>query len=481
MQAQLARLTQHVPKVAGALGGAMRTASVRVFRSQIGPTALMGRGVARQPMAPVPQPNMMPAIVAPALLPSSAAPARTLHLSAAPQKYDSQAVTFVSPYYQIPPTNPNTIKWDSLGFDLIPTNAIVSMERNGEGQWGDMQTEPYAFEVVHPATDMYARRLFEGMKAARDEKGNIFIIRPEEHYERLVLSAENLGATAPTYDQFKAALTAAVKANHEYVPPHAKGALYLRIDFGVASPSLGNFPCPGESWRLRIITTPVGKYYKTEGHASLHAVNTQRVVDTADALTHLGIPRPPGSGKLLANYGPGIPTSTAAKKQGSADVLYTASHPTDRSDQTVYVGETSSSNMLALFTDAEGRAHVIRPKANGNLNSVTARGIMEIATELGATVHEIPLALDVLKGDQTALAALATQLGVKDISLDAIHLTGTAAGGKTSVDTVIINQKPYQFTYKEGNVLAHACGVYEDVRAGGPNQYPEKAHWFCLV
>ena len=159
--------------------------------------------------------------------------------------------TRVNEMLPIQPVDPATIDWNNLGFNLVATKSIVSMVCDGDGHWGDVQTDPYGMESVHPGTDLYARRLFEGMKAGEDEAGNLFIIRPDLHYDRLVASAKKLGAPAPTFAQFSAALIEAVKSNAAYVPPHGKGSLYLRIDLGVCSPSLGNFPNPGEKWRMR--------------------------------------------------------------------------------------------------------------------------------------------------------------------------------------------------------------------------------------
>lgn len=71
---------------------------------------------------------------------------------------------------------------------------------------------------------------------------------------------------APPEDMFISAVTEAVKANRQYVPPHGKGSLYLRPLLLGTGPILGLGPAPG--FTFLVYAAAVGAYFKVAFHAS---------------------------------------------------------------------------------------------------------------------------------------------------------------------------------------------------------------------
>ena len=59
------------------------------------------------------------------------------------------------------------------------------------GQWDDAQILPYGPIPMSPATSAlhYGQAIFEGMKAYKNDKGEVALFRPKENFKRLNKSA----------------------------------------------------------------------------------------------------------------------------------------------------------------------------------------------------------------------------------------------------------------------------------------------------
>ena len=80
-----------------------------------------------------------------------------------------------------------------LGFGKIFTDYMLTM-RYKNGAWQEMQIEPYGPVEFDLATTVfhYAQGIFEGLKAFRNDKGEIRVFRPEENFKRMNRSAERM-------------------------------------------------------------------------------------------------------------------------------------------------------------------------------------------------------------------------------------------------------------------------------------------------
>lgn len=78
-----------------------------------------------------------------------------------------------------------------LGFGKIFTDYMFTMKyKVGQG-WYDAQIEPHRPIAFDLATTVfhYAQGIFEGLKAFKNEKGEIRVFRPEENFKRMNRSA----------------------------------------------------------------------------------------------------------------------------------------------------------------------------------------------------------------------------------------------------------------------------------------------------
>ena len=270
------------------------------------------------------------------------------------------------------------IDWANLGFGYIQTDyRYVSNYKNGA--WDDGVLTEDANVVINECAGVlqYAQTVFEGLKAYTTSDGRIVTFRPDLNAERLEQSASRLEMPVFPNDRFVEAVKKVVKANEAYVPPFGSGAtLYIRPYMFGSNPVIG--VKPADEYQFRILTTPVGPYFKG-GAKPL----TIRVSDFDRAAPH-------GTGHIKAglNYAMSLHAIVDAHKQGYDENMYL-----DAATRTK-VEETGGANFLFVTKDGK----VVTPKSNSILPSITRRSLIYVAKEyLGLEAEEREIYLDELK------------------------------------------------------------------------------------
>lgn len=154
------------------------------------------------------------------------------------------------------------IDWANLGFGYIQTDKrFVSNFK--DGKWDEGELTEDANVVINECAGVlqYAQTVFEGMKAYTTEDGRIVTFRPDLNAERFANSARRLEMPVYPEDKFVEAIVKTINANKEYVPPYGSGAtLYVRPYMFGSSAVIG--VKPADEYQFRILTTPVGPYFK---------------------------------------------------------------------------------------------------------------------------------------------------------------------------------------------------------------------------
>ena len=270
------------------------------------------------------------------------------------------------------------IDWANLGFGYIQTDyRYVSNYKNGA--WDDGVLTEDANVVINECAGVlqYAQTVFEGLKAYTTSDGRIVTFRPDLNAERLEQSASRLEMPVFPKDRFVEAVKKVVKANEAYVPPFGSGAtLYIRPYMFGSNPVIG--VKPADEYQFRILTTPVGPYFKG-GAKPL----TIRVSDFDRAAPH-------GTGHIKAglNYAMSLHAIVDAHKQGYDENMYLDAATSTK------VEETGGANFLFVTMDGK----VVPPKGNSILPSITRRSLIYVAKEyLGLEAEEREIYLDELK------------------------------------------------------------------------------------
>ncbi len=268
------------------------------------------------------------------------------------------------------------IDWGNLGFGYVETaKSYVSHFANGEWDEGGL-TDNHSITISECAGVLqYAQTVFEGLKAYTTEDGRIVTFRPDLNAERLANSAERLEIPVFPKARFVEAVKEVVKANASYVPPFGSGAtLYIRPFIFGSSAVIG--VKPAEEYEFRILTTPVGPYFKG-GVRPL----TLKIADFDRAA-----PRGTGHIKAGLNYAMSLHAIVQAHRQGYDENLYPDSATRTK------VEETGGANII--FIKGNKFVTVASPSI---LPSITRRSLETVAEQyLGMEVEEREIPLEEL-------------------------------------------------------------------------------------
>ena len=154
------------------------------------------------------------------------------------------------------------IDWANLGFGYVQTDKrFVANYKDGAWDEGTLTEDPNVVLNECAGVLQYAQTVFEGMKAYRTEDGRVVCFRPDLNASRMADSAKRLEMPPFPEDRFVQAIVDTVKANIDYVPPYGSGAtLYIRPYMFGSNPVIG--VKPADEYQFRILTTPVGPYFK---------------------------------------------------------------------------------------------------------------------------------------------------------------------------------------------------------------------------
>ena len=280
------------------------------------------------------------------------------------------------------------IDWGSLGFGYVQTDkSYVSNFK--DGKWDDgVLTPDHTITMSECACVLhYSQSCFEGLKAYTTEDGHIVTFRPDLNAERMMDTCKRLEMAVFPKERFIQAVVDVVKANTAWVPPYGSGAtLYIR-PFMFGSNSVIGVK-PADEYKFRILTTPVGPYFK--GGAKPIYI---RVSDFDRAAPH-------GTGHIKAglNYAMSLHAIVDAHQKGFDENMYL--DPATRTK----VEETGGANMIFI----QGNKF-ITPKSNSILPSVTRRSLEVVAKDyLGMEVEEREVYLDELSSfDECGLCGTA--------------------------------------------------------------------------
>jgi branched-chain amino acid aminotransferase len=219
------------------------------------------------------------------------------------------------------------VDWDSFGFGLNARTHYMWLDRvsvdSGKEKEAALAYSSKDCQCLVPLGNLqlsptatvlnYGQALFEGLKACRRADGSIAIFRPSKNAQRMASGAVRFLMPAVPEQVFVRAVEAVVRvvrANAQWVPPHGKGALYLRPLLMGTGEGLG--VNPSTETTFCIYASPVGNYFK----GGLHAIRLKAVKGFSRAAVG-------GSGAIKAsgNYAPAFRVQRQVRQQGFDEVL----------------------------------------------------------------------------------------------------------------------------------------------------------------
>lgn len=322
---------------------------------------------------------------------------------------------------------------EALGFGQYLGPYLVSSEHRGSG-WSAPQL--YARDDAKLAIAsgglQYGLSVFEGLKAYRAPGGGIHLFRPREHLRRLQASAERLHLPPVDEALFLESCALAVRVHEALLPPHGRGALYLRPTIHADEEALGLKRAARH--RYTVTVTP----------CSDPPLKSLRMWAEAELIR--AAPGGLGAAKTGANYAAGLSGLLQARERGYDDVIWldAATHR--------WLGEAGTMN---LFVQIGGQLRT--PPLDGTiLAGITRDALLQLAREAGIEAVEQAISLEELRAAQDA-GALGCAFGCGTASrIVQIGAIGSAGGEIAVPDNGLPRQLATRLkAVQEGTVPEH--------------------------
>ncbi len=257
------------------------------------------------------------------------------------------------------------VDFSNIQFGKVYSDHMFTAEyRNGE--WNNLRIEPYEAMRISPASPAlhYGISIFEGLKAFKDEKGQVNVFRPDKNFERLNISANRMCMPQLPEQIFFEGLNELLKLDNKWVPDVPGTALYIRPFLFSNDDYIGIRP--SQNFKFMIITCPVGAYYAKPVKVKIEDHYVRAVEG--------------GSGycKTGCNYGPAIYPAKLAQDKGYDQLVWT-----DGRDHK-YIEESGTMNVMFVI---DGK--LITPALGDTiLNGITRDSVLALARDWGMTVEE---------------------------------------------------------------------------------------------
>tara|TARA_B100001287_G_scaffold46061_3_gene35145 strand:+ start:8812 stop:9879 length:1068 start_codon:yes stop_codon:yes gene_type:complete len=271
------------------------------------------------------------------------------------------------------------VDWQNLPFGKIFSDHMFCMDYK-DGQWSNMQIKPYENLSMSPATSVihYGQSCFEGMKAHRNQNGEVVLFRPYDNARRFNKSAHRMCMPSIDEDIFIGALKKLISVDSSWVPENPEHALYIRPFMFAMDPFVGIRP--SETYQFIIFTCPVGAYYTEPVPVKIETKYT-RAVDGGT-----------GYAKAAGNYAAALYPAKLAQDEGFRQLIWT-----DAIEHR-YIEEAGTMNVMFVVNDK-----LLTPKSSETiLSGITKRSVVDIAKDWGMTVEERKIEVDeIIKAFET--------------------------------------------------------------------------------
>ncbi len=235
------------------------------------------------------------------------------------------------------------------------------------GEWKNVEIKPYAPFEVDPSSAMlhYGQTIFEGIKAFKNDKGDVVIFRPDQNFKRFNISAERM--EMPTIPEwiFMEGMKQLINLEKDWIPNKPDASLYIRPFMIATDPFLG--VRPSLTYKFMIILGPSGPYFAAPMKIYIEQHYTRAT------------PGGVGFAKNGGNYGASLHPVTLAQKNGYDQVLWTDAL------EHKFVEEVGMMNVMFVI---DGKIITPTVERGTVLKGVTRDSAITLLREMGYEVEE---------------------------------------------------------------------------------------------
>ncbi len=264
-----------------------------------------------------------------------------------------------------------TFDFENLKFGAKFTDHMLVCEYKNNA-WQQVEIKPYAPLELDPSARIfhYGQAIFEGMKAYKDEKDEVWMFRPDQNFERFNKSAVRLAMPEIDENRFIGGLKALLNVEKDWVRKGQGNSLYIR-PFMIATES-GVIASPSNEFLFCILLSPAKSYYSGK-------IKVQ-IADYYSRAANGGI----GAAKAAGNYSAQFYPTKLAQEAGYNQVIWTddATH--------TKLEEAGTMNVFFRIEDTLYTA----PTSDRILDGVTRKSLITLAKHEGYKVEERPVLVE---------------------------------------------------------------------------------------
>ncbi|WCO02701.1 branched-chain amino acid aminotransferase [Psychroserpens ponticola] len=255
-------------------------------------------------------------------------------------------------------TKIHDVDFDNLTFGRVFTDHMFYCDYI-DGEWQQPKIEPYGPMSIDPSARVfhYGQAVFEGMKAYKDDHGDVFLFRPDENFARINKSAKRLAIPEFPKNYFFEGLTTLLNLDKAWVKSGEGNSLYIR-PFVIATDS-AIAAAPSDNYRFMIICSPAKAYYK----GTVKVLIAEEYSRSANG----GV----GFAKAAGNYAAQFYPTSLAQNKGFQQVIWTDA------DTHTFLEEAGTMNVFFRIGDTL----ITAPTSDRILDGVTRKSLIQLADD----------------------------------------------------------------------------------------------------
>ncbi len=257
------------------------------------------------------------------------------------------------------------IDFENLSFGKYFSDHMFIMSYKNN-KWLEPKIMPYGPLNLNPGTHVfhYGQAIFEGMKAFKNDLGEIRLFRPIENFKRFNKSAKRLCMPEIDKSTFLLGLKKLIEIDSKWIPKSNTKSLYIR-PFMIADSEYIR-ATPANEFKFMIITSPTSSYYAGETNLKIEQKYVRSVVGGT------------GFTKAAGNYAAAFAPTRKVQDQGFTQIIWTdaINHK--------YIEECGTMNIMFRIDDK-----LITPQLSESiLDGITRDSILTLAKQKNIEVEE---------------------------------------------------------------------------------------------
>ncbi|OUR96076.1 branched chain amino acid aminotransferase [Flavobacteriales bacterium 33_180_T64] len=263
------------------------------------------------------------------------------------------------------------VDFDSLAFGKTFTDHMFICDFV-DGKWQQPKIMPYQAMTMEPSARVfhYGQAVFEGMKAYKDDNGDVFLFRPEDNFKRINKSCARLAMPEFPKDYFFEGLTTLVNMDRDWIQSGVGNSLYIR-PFAIAiDPAIA--AAPSETYRFMIICAPAKAYYK----GTVKVLIAEQFSRSANG----GV----GYAKAAGNYAAQFYPTSLAQEKGYQQIIWTDA------DTHTFLEEAGTMNVFFRINDTL----ITAPISDRILDGITRKSLIQLAEDNTIKCEVRPIKVD---------------------------------------------------------------------------------------